>query len=283
MSDVEIQLGDERLFLLTERLSGDEAQQRANEKRASAFGGGIGSLLQRPKIEDISYVSRQRRLLPFWHVAATSRYVYERRRDYTVPAASAEVTAVTVHDQRHEMDQRLGNQPAFRLPLLEHCQNDFRSESFTDGLTGSPVADGPAVITGPKSEIGDVQTLEAEETVVVPPEQRASFVVRKTLGEVMKPIQADRILEETIALQTTELYYRPVWAFEFAWRDKRGVLEVDAITGEAKSGKLMLTQMKGMLNRDLLFDIGADTVGIFVPGGSIAVKLAKAAIDTKSK
>jgi hypothetical protein len=282
-STVEIQLGDERLFLLTERLSADEIQQRAMDKRVSAFGGGIGALLQRPKVDEVSYVGRQRRLLPFWHVAASSHYVYERRRDYTVPAASAEVTAVTVHDQRHEMDQRLGNQPAFRLPLLEHCQNDFRSESFIDGLTGNPVSDGPAVITGPKSEIGDVQTLESDETVVVPPEQRASFVVRKTLADVMKPVQADRILEESIVLQTTDLYYRPVWAFEFAWRDKHGVIEVDSISGDAKSGKPMLAQVKGMLNRDVLFDIGADTVGIFVPGGSIAVKLAKAAIDSKGK
>jgi hypothetical protein len=280
---MEIQLGDERLYLLTERLTGDEAQARATEKRTGAFGGGIGSLLQRPKPEEITFVTRQRRLMPFWHVAATSHYVYERRRDYTVPAAASEVTAVTVHDQRHEMDQRLGNQPAFRLPLLEHCQNDFRSETFTDGTTGNAVADGPAVITGPKSEIGDVQTLEGEDTVVVAPEQRASYVVRKTLADVMKPMQADRILEETIVLQTTDLYYRPVWAFEFAWKEKRGVMEVDSITGDAKSGKAMLSQMKGMLNRDLLFDIGADTVGLFVPGGSIAVKLAKAAIDTKSK
>jgi hypothetical protein len=44
-----------------------------------------------------------------------------------------------------------------------------------------------------------------------------------------------------------------------------------------------MAQVKGLLNRDLLFDIGADTVGLFVPGGSIAVKLAKAAIDSKGK
>jgi hypothetical protein len=280
---MEIQLGDERLLLLEERLTGDEIQQRAMDKRASAFGGGIGSLLQRPKIEEISFVSRQRRLMPFWHVAATSHYVYERNRDYTVPSAAPEVTAVTVHDQRHEMDQRIGAQPAFRLPLTEHCQNDFRSESFTDGQTGGPVADGPAVITGPKSEIGDLQTLEAQETIVVPPEQRASFVVRKTLADVMKPVQADRILEESIVLQTTDLYYRPVWAFEFSWKDKHGVIEIDSITGQAQTGKALMTQVKGMLNRDLLFDIGADTVGIFVPGGSVAVKLAKAAIDHRSK
>jgi hypothetical protein len=280
---VEIQLGTERLLLLEEHLTGDEIQQKAMDKRTNAFGGGIGSLLQRPKAEEISFVGRQRRLMPFWHVAAISHYVYDRNRDYTVPAASPEVTAVTVHDQRHEMDQRVGAQPAFRLPLLEHCQNDFRSETFTDGVTGGPESDGPAVITGPKSEIGDLQTLEAAETIVVPPEQRASFVVRKTLADVMKPVQADRIIEETIVLQTTDLYYRPVWAFEFAWRDKRGVIEVDSISGQVQAGKQMMTQVKGLLNRDLLFDIGADTVGLFVPGGSIAVKLAKAAMDTNRK
>jgi hypothetical protein len=38
-----------------------------------------------------------------------------------------------------------------------------------------------------------------------------------------------------------------------------------------------------MFNRDVLFDVGADTVGLFVPGGSIAVKIAKAAIDSNKK
>ena len=283
MASMEIQLGEERLLLLEEHLTSDEIQQKAMDKRVNAFGGGIGGLLQRPKVEEVTFVARQRRLMPFWHVAATSHYVYERNRDYTVPAVSPEVTAVTVHGQRHEMNERLGSQAAFRLPLLEHCQNDFRSESFTDGLTGAGVADGPAVITGPKSEIGDLQTLETAETIVVPPEQRASFVVRKTLADVMKPVQADRIIEETIVLQKTDLYYRPVWAFEFAWRDKKGVVEIDSITGQVQTGKAMMTQVKGLLNRDLLFDIGADTVGLFVPGGSIAVKLAKAAIDTNRK
>jgi hypothetical protein len=34
-----------------------------------------------------------------------------------------------------------------------------------------------------------------------------------------------------------------------------------------------------MLMRDLLFDVTADALGIILPGGSIAVKLVKAAID----
>lgn len=276
---MEIQLGDERLLLLEERLTGDDLEARAMEKRTSAIGSGLGSLLQRPKPDEVTLIGRQRRLMPFWHVRATSHYVYERSRDYTVPGSAPEVTAVTVNGQRYELDQRLGAQPAFRMVTLEHCRNEFVSESFTDGTTGAVVADGPQAISGPKSEVGDPQTLAAEETIVVRPEQRASFVVRKTLADVMKPMQADKILEETLVLETTDLYYRPVWAFEFSWRDKHGVIEIDTISGQTHTGKEMLGQIKGILTRDVLFDVGADTIGLFVPGGSIAVKLAKAAID----
>ena len=41
----------------------------------------------------------------------------------------------------------------------------------------------------------------------------------------------------------------------------------------------MNNQIKGMLTRDLIFDETADAAGLIVPGGSIAVKLVKAAID----
>ena len=99
----------------------------------------------------------------------------------------------------------------------------------------------------------------------------------------MKPVQADQMLEESIVLEATDLYYRPIWAFEFSWqgKGKQGVVEIDAISGQTRQGKALVGQIKGMLSRDLLFDVGADTVGLFVPGGSIAVKLARAAIDSQ--
>ena len=73
-------------------------------------------------------------------------------------------------------------------------------------------------------------------------------------------------------------------AFEFVWqgKDKTGVIEFDLVTGQMRQGKPLIGQLRGIVSRDLLFDVGADTVGLFVPGGSIAVKLAKAAIDNRS-
>lgn len=280
---MEIQLANERLFELDERLTMDDIQQRAMEKRAAAFGGGIGSLLQRPKPDDVVLVARQRRLEPFWHVAASAAYVYERRRDYTVPGSSPEVRAVTINSQRYELDRPAGNQRAFRMEALEHCQDEFRHEVFTDGLTGTAVPDGAALVDGPRTEVADPASLAVDGTIVVPPEHRASFIVRKALNEVMKPVQADKILEEHIALDATDLFYRPIYAFEFAWngRDKQGVIEIDAVTGQTRQGKPLIGQIKGMLTRDVMFDVGADTLGLFIPGGSIAVRLAQAAIDKK--
>jgi len=277
---MEITLAPERLFLLEERLTLDEIQQRAMDKRTSA----LGSLLQRPKPEEVTLVNKQRRLEPFWHVAGHATYVYERNREYSVPAAAADVEALTINGTRYE-GQAAGQSRAFRVPAREHCRTEIKSEAFVDGLTGAPVPEGPQIINGPRSEIADPASLATDDTIAVPPENRASYVVRALMGEIMKPVQADTVLEELVVLEATDLFYRPIWAFEFTWagKGKQAIVEIDAVTGQTRAGKALVGQIKGMLNRDLLFDVGADTVGLIVPGGSIAVKLAKAAIDKNKK
>jgi hypothetical protein len=278
---MDIQLAaEERIYLIEERLSPDEIQQRAMDRRVQAFGGGLGGLLQRPKTEDVVLLERQRRLEPFWHVACRARYVYERNREYLVPASAPEVHAVSVQGTTYDVQD--GRQPrAFTLSASEHCREEYALERYTDGMTGAPTADAATLLGGPRSEVSDPSSLSADGTVVLPPEHRASFVVRKLLAEMMKPLQADAVTEETLTLEATDLYYRPMWAFEFHWkpRDKKGVVEIDAVTGQTRQGQSLLPQLKGMVSRDMLFDIGADTAGMLIPGGSIAVKVAKAAMD----
>ena len=280
MPAMEITLAPERLFLLEERLTLDEITQRAMDKRTSA----LGSLLSKPKPEEVTLVNKQRRLEPFWHVAGHAVYVYERNREYSVPAAAPDVEGLTITGSKYE-GVATGAALAFRVPALEHCRTEIRSESFVDGLTGAQVADGAQVITGPRSEVADPATLAEGDTIALPPEHRASYVVRTLMGQLIKPVQADKVLEEEVVLEATDLFYRPVWAFEFTWngKGKNAIVEIDSVSGQTRAGKALVGQIRGALNRDLLFDVGADTVGLFVPGGSIAVKLAKAAIDNKKK
>jgi hypothetical protein len=278
---MDIQLGTERIFALEVRVGEDEARQRAMDKRTNSFGGGIGGLLQRPKAEDVTLAASQLRLEPIWHVVCRARYVYERSRDYAVAASTPEVREVTILGTTYPVAETGSAARTFTVPALEHCREDLVHESHTDGVTGEAIAGADALLAGAKHEVTDPATLLQDGTAVVAPEQRASYVVRKALQEMMKPIQADRLLEESLVLENTDLYYRPIWSFEFDWaaKGKHGVIEIDGITGEIRQGASAVPNLTKIVSRDALFDIGADTVGMLVPGGGIAVKVARAALD----
>ncbi len=278
---MDIELGTQRIIAVEEREGVDSLRQRAMDKRTSAFGSGLGSLLQRVKADEVDLVTTQRRLEPFWHVAGRARYVYDRRRDYPVVASAPEVHEVTIQETRYPVADAGRGARTFTVTVTEHCREEIAHTLDADARTGAAVADAETVLAAPHREIAGPATLASDDTVVVPPEQRASFVVRQLLAEMMKPVQADSILEESLSLETTDLVYRPIWAFEFHWRgkDKRGVVEIDGVTGAVRSGGSLLPQLGRVISRDALFDIGADTVGLLVPGGSIAVKVARAALD----
>ena len=279
---MDITLAEQHIFRLEDRVTADEARQRAMDRRTGAFGGGLESLFSRPKADDIELVDSQRRLEPFWHVGCRALYVYDRAHDYTVAASGPAVREVTVLGQDYPISEP-GR--AFVIPSVEHCREDFTQHLFVDGVSGSPATDGPALITGSRQEVADLVGLESENTIVVPPEQRASFVVRQLLTEMLKPVQADTVTEESITFEQIDLYYRPWWAFEFHWKtkDKRAVLELDAISGQERHSQALMPRLGRMVSRDSLFDIGADTVGLLVPGGGIMVKAAKIAIDHKNQ
>jgi hypothetical protein len=108
--------------------------------------------------------------------------------------------------------------------------------------------------------------------------------VRSVIQEVMKPIQADRLLDEAVVLEVADLYYRPLWSFEYRWvpKDKTGFIEIDGVTGQVRQTNQLLPQIKGMMtNKETWFDIGADTVELLVPGGGIAMKVARAVAERK--
>jgi hypothetical protein len=75
-------------------------------------------------------------------------------------------------------------------------------------------------------------------------------------------------------------------AFEYLWqpKDKRVVVEFDGVTGEIRTGGKAIRQQVGkMLTKELLFDIGVDTVDLFVPGGGMAIKLVRALAEKRKK
>ncbi len=281
---MDISLAEEQAFYFIPRFSPEVAQDRVEQKKIALIAGAVGSLLSRPKPGDIGCVSVENRLQPFWLVKISTMTRYDRNKTYSINTSGPEVKSIDVLG--HEVAPvASGKGPGFfTLNAVEHCRDEQHGSYTFDGLTGSK-ADLSKYQAFPKNTILDIEHFNGEGALVVPPQIRATAVVRQVLSEVIKPVQsAHTILEERVDLEAIELNFRPIYALEYEWtaRGKRSVIEFDALTGEiAGDGKKLGSQIKGMVTRELLFDVTGDALGLIVPGGSIAVKLVKAAIDRK--
>jgi hypothetical protein len=279
---MEIYLAPEQATHFVPRISPEVAHDRVEQKKAGYLAGTVGALLSRPNPADIQLVSTENRLEPLWIINASARTAYDRNRSFTLPVGSAEVQRVTLLGQEVQVESRGKEGPCVTLQGVEHCLEQRQASRAFDGLSGEAMDPGKYAPFA-KTVIVDLEGFAPGGLLVVPPQIRASAVIRQVLAELVKPVQGAQVIhEERVDVETIELCFRPVYAFEYEWsaRGKRSVVEFDALTGETRSGGRKLSaQIKSIVTRDLLFDLSADAVGMLVPGGSIAVKLVKAVVD----
>ena len=276
-----ITLADERVYLLTEQLSLDQAEGRAWSQKVDAFGRmvKVASFLQRPKDDDFELVYKEHRYEPFWHLVCRARYVYERRREYTLTLSGPEVETVTIDGTTYRAsDGRV------TLDGLEHCRDEPDQELFVEAYSNERTPELAQYLQYPAIDIprADLDNFAPAGAIVVPSQIRASAVVRDVLLGVLKSVQADRILEDHVEVENIDLYYRPVYAFQYRWlsKGKEAVMEYDALTGRLQAdGKTFQKYVGKLLDAEFLFDVGADTIDLLVPGGGIAMKLARKGID----
>ncbi len=291
---MDIYLAAEHAYHLVPQIAPDIARDRVEQKKANLVAGTVGALLSRPKPEEIQLISMENRLEPFWLITIFTRTGYDRNRTFTVTVSGPEVKRVTVLGQEVPVTMAapqksglagLGQEkplPSFSLAGLEQCVEETRLTRMFDGLSGQP-AEMSKYTPFAKTEIADINAFAPEGVLVVPPQVRATAVVRQVMAEAVKSIQHAQVIhEERVEVEVMDVNFRPVYAFEYEWaaKGKRMVIEFDALTGDIHGGgKKWNDQIKGMLTRDLLFDVTADAVGMIVPGGGIAVKLVKAVVD----
>jgi hypothetical protein len=283
---MDITLADEKAYHFVPQLSLEVARDRVEQKKTNLVAGTVSALLSRPKPEEIQLVSVENRLEPFWLISIAAHTAFDRNRVYIVPVTGgAEVVKVTVLGQDLPVEPKAKGAPTFSLNAVEHCVEDCRVSQTFDGLTGDK-ADLSKYLAFAKTEITALDQFAPAGTLVVPPQARATAVVRQVMAEVIQPVQAQVIHEERVEVEAIDLNFRPVYALEYEWtsKGKRTVIEFDGLTGDFRAGGRKLhDQIKGLLTRDLLFDVTADAVGLIIPGGSIAVKLVKAVVDRGQK
>jgi len=280
---MDISLTEERAFQITPQVTLDVALVRVDDKRTGLVAGTVGALFSRPKPDEIKMLGVENRLEPFWVVTIGSHTVFDRNRSFSVAVAGPEVKSVTILDHEVQTVAQAKGAPTVTLQGVEHCLEELDVTRHFEGISGAK-ADFSRYLTAPNLEILNLESFAPENVLVVPPQARATAVVRQVMGEVVQPVQAQMILEERIDVKAIDLYFRPVYAFEYEWaaKNKKVIVEYDAVTGDAHAGGRWLgEQIRGMITRDLLFDVTADAVSLIVPGGGIAVKLVKAIADRK--
>ena len=279
---MDIAFGNEQIFRLLPKLTMDQAREKAWDKKTSVFGSGLTGFFNRPKPEEVQITYSEYRYEPFWHVDCNVRYKYDRTRGYNVPVLAPEVQSVTIDGKDYSIPT---TQRQFTIKGTEHCIEEASTDVIIDAVSGQEQKEQrwKKYLRLDKESVSDLSNLSIEESIVVMPEMRASAVVRKILASLLRPIQADTIHEEKADFNIVDLYFRPVYAFEYKWEkaSKTVVAEFDGLTGEMISGGVTLRQqVDNMMTRDLLFDVSAEAANMLIPGGGIAVRVTKYMVDS---
>lgn len=281
---MDISLAEEHAYYFVPQISQDNASERIEKKKTTLVAGTFGTLISRPNPAEMQVVSVESRLEPFWTISARSRTDYDRQQVYNIPIKGDEVREVTLLGQRLRLNSK--GSPSVTLNGIEHCVEEHQVTRFFDGISGQK-SDLSRFQKFTKSEIANLEGFAPDGMLVVPPQMRATAIIRQVLSEVIQPVSKAQVIhQERVDVDLIELNFRPVYAFEYEWisKGKRVIIEFDALLGETQTGgKKWSDDIKGILTRDLFFDVTADAVGMLVPGGGIAVKLVKAVVDRGRK
>jgi hypothetical protein len=250
------------------------ASEQAKQKKLSAFGMAAKlNPFKRPKDETVLQTKHELRYEPFWHVLARREVDFSREISYPVGIGNPYAHKVVINGTEYPIAAQ-GKNRTISLNAVEFCHRKIDHENHLDGL-GRDLRKGTL-----QNYISNYKAHERVELAL--PEAVALKLRAPTLRQMVDQIlsaevvNADEVQRDVRTLEKAHLYYRPVFAFEFAWttENKLGVIEVDGLTGEVvENGQWFKDKIGAIATREMLFEAGAELAGAFVPGGGLAVKV----------
>lgn len=259
---------EEKILVFDDVYNEVSARAQAEHDKAGAFGMLAKlKLWDRPKDSDITLASTEKRYEPFWLAKASRRTTYKRKTIYKLSVEHAHTAAVELLGQKLAVDAKR----ELQLPAIEDCERVTTLSEYFDGLHRQT----------PEKMLIDFagnftfhEVAGSNEPNFIAPTVTAASVLQQVKSKLSAPIEADSIESDEIDIQSLNLLYRPVYAFQFAWKDKLGVIEIDGLSGRVnKDGDMLGNAVRKLGSRETLFDLGADFAGMVLPGGTIVVKL----------
>ena len=277
MVELALNVKKQDIRVLDEKYNKKKAQEIAEQNKKKVFGviSGIVNAFSSERAE-VTLTNYEKRYIPFWHVRGESFFEYKRRNNYGFDV-KPEVREVKVGSKVFKID---GDVPYCSVDGEDHCIEKYEKEVILDATEKEKDSETKfkPYIEGKSKNIKEIETLVTKNSAVMPISIRASFIVRDIIKDLIRPIQADKVLNEKVDIKKLVLYFRPVHAFEFT-ESKKGTkktVEVDGITGEFAKGELIKKDYKEKIFReDTLFEVGAELASTVVPGAGVGVMVGK--------
>ncbi len=241
-----------RCFVLEPIINHAQALTQAGEQKGKVFGFGVDKLLrfvgQRKTSVDAKLL--QRRLVPFWHVRCSSHFDYSRLNDYQINAHDPDAVQITIQGSKGQtinfrVDQTGRSEGRVTFTGVERCNTNRDLTEWIDSYVQRgelPLAEAlkeqrrmeesakqnPRQVYDLESFVkhlsldGQPLFVDGVETIVVPPLETADMVVKRTLRKVMVSIDASTIHEWGLRVEKIDLYFRPLFVFQFEKLDERG-------------------------------------------------------------
>ncbi len=263
------------LIAYSPRISADQAAQIAeeNKHRGISF---FSRLIYRPKPEEIKLTRSEARYEPFWQMSCEARVDFVREKSVHLDL-DENVCELKIGDQYFKADHG----KAF-VSIDERCVIRKNHHLHIDAVNGDTI-ELPDIEKSRFSRLGSVEEIAVGDFTPIPAKVKASILVRDMIFDTMKPLKAIEIIAQSLRIDKLNLCFRPVYLYEYTWEAKNQhvVFEIDAISGQVKEGKAFSSGESEFLSEASLFDIGADAIGLVVPGGEIAAKIARAFINKR--
>ncbi len=271
-----IKIEREKLLLLDDHLGWNKARELAVENKAKVFCN-LMTILKKPNPDDIEILYEERRFESFWHVIGTSNFEYRKKNKYCVPV-NPEVEDLDLLGANFIVDKANN---CFLIESIEHCKEDYREELMIDANTDKP-DNFVKYLRYPYRQILSTEELTQDGTPIADIETRASTLVRQVLQSLVKPIKADKILNENITIHDLNLYFYPIYTFEYYWKtkDKKATVSYDGVTGDVdfKASKISDKLSKNFTS-DEIFEFSKEIAGSLIPGGGLAMMVGRKIVD----
>lgn len=226
------------------------------------------------KDEDIELTRSERRLEPFWVIEATRTINYESEKTYRADVENIDARSVIIENCEEEIavktPQNMHISSSFiSFKVKEKCQRDIVFRGIIDGMERSHIHE-----TLLNNYLTDSKyrrkPLVSE---VVEPILLETGLMQRARKKLLETTEInERKIEENTVVNRLELYFRPVFAFEYRHKkdNRTAIIEVDGLTGSVLDNGTSWFSEKANQEKmhNLLKNVVAEVAGSLVPGGA---------------